>query len=1592
MSRQELGDILRSRTLRLVVETGRGRTVGTGWVVASELVATCAHVLTAADTVTGVIGGRSLTLEVVPEWTWPYDPQAGKLDLAVLRCPGLDVPAVPCLDGMDIGDELWSHAYPDDAGHPGGEAVSLVCEGSSGLPGGLHLMKASRGQVKPGYSGAPVLNWRTGGVCGLIRTTRDRSADLGARLIPVGALLSRLAESPTPGDPRWLAAMDDTQLRVSGWGPGPVLRSYLDAIIQLADQHSYMVEPDDPPPLADIYVRQQVVAADREGSSDADAVQNRRADRRPDRSSSRDDRSTTADDPAAAASRLLRPQAVPADQMLQHRSVLVTGGAGSGKSTLLRYLARVTATQWDTSSAAPRYAPVLASARRVAATHGSLAEALRTVVADDLDVDIPVDFFRRPPTAGTSWLLMVDGFDEILDGERRRSLRDRLSREMAANPHLRLVFASRPLPDAEFNPRGGETPRHELRGSEMPRYEIQPFDAEQLKDFATRWFQHAEVAQPDVEAERFIRQLERSRLHDLCRTPLMAAMACTMHARSPRRDLPTGRAALYHEAVTLLLEGQERRLRTAVELRARLDSCPDGDTTARWLFERRSTLVEHLAARRYAGVTEELLDLAVAWTEQARPATGITAAEWRHLVRSLLIRTGLLIQDGSDLRFAHQTFLEYLAARQRSRELRPDEPDAGAMLDPRAVRTGRLEFVLFVAGEWALQGHDLSPAARLLLNEGRQHVLLVAVMLFEGIPLAPDCIDRMVAGLRCMMDGPDARDAREGLEALARHLPLETVAEIAHTRRDPIALRRAMLEALADAGRAEQALTAAIAITADLYLSLEDRTVIAAEIARQGWPAQARDILRNLASERPATATDRVRIAEALRGAGEPSEAAAMLHAVIADGDVAASRQAAKVLAADDPQTAAACFVRLGRAGDTPAWARLLCARDLADLDRLEDAVITLRSLLSPAGTDAYERLQGAAQLMALGEQRLATDTLTSMAQDVTEEGWVRIDAVRTLVEYGTRLDAAQVLRDIAGNVGHSPSDRIEAVKALAEIGHRDEAIEILRRLADSAPVRAGEDAEDIGDAFLAIHADDSAIAMYRAGATDKASEAWLRVNCAEKLDPLGEHDLAVATLRAVVHDGSADVDYRSYAAQALYAYAREPSVLAAVRLSVTDPDLPFDDRLRACGTLAHLTAEAWPVELILTWALAVGKPPFERLRAAEELRRLGEFVDADIAVRALLAEPDLEPDVRLQAARALSVAQFDTAIDTLTSMLVNDDVGEQAVASLEDMGTGEAAAILAATAQDRTAPMQVRKAAAAAARRLSPRILSSAPLGAADDEDGDHADPVHAARRLLLQGAHEAAVDHLRTSAADPTSTMVVEVAVELARLQGVDDAAELLVQVTTSSSCALSVRLDAAKALVRFGRRDGLLSWLGALVRDDTEPTALRATAAAGVIALGGDAAEPLRQLLDSIEPAELSQVSDEIAGLVGADALLGCYRRALLNRTDIGNAIRWLCRAGCAADVMAVVAGWLTDARALTAGARALAETGHIAAAVRLLRSFDAGTVTDRCEVLAALGELGSRAPEAIARLRALRGHADASAEDRTRIDAVIVGFTR
>jgi hypothetical protein len=179
----QLESLLKQCTVKITVSGHAGW--GTGFFVAPELVLTCAHVV------------REAQGQLIQVWSqnWASCAQAvveqvrpDLYDLALLRVPMHEGTLPPCVyldEEIRSRDPLYLFGYPDQD-FPNGCPVTFDCEGLTGDE--PPLIKFALGQVRPGMSGAPLLNQRTGKVCGLVKFTRDRTIDLGGGAIPASVI------------------------------------------------------------------------------------------------------------------------------------------------------------------------------------------------------------------------------------------------------------------------------------------------------------------------------------------------------------------------------------------------------------------------------------------------------------------------------------------------------------------------------------------------------------------------------------------------------------------------------------------------------------------------------------------------------------------------------------------------------------------------------------------------------------------------------------------------------------------------------------------------------------------------------------------------------------------------------------------------------------------------------------------------------------------------------------------------------------------------------------------------------------------------------------------------------------------------------------------------------------------------------------------------------------------------------------------------------------------------------------------------------------------------------------------------------------
>jgi superfamily II DNA or RNA helicase/tetratricopeptide (TPR) repeat protein len=227
MSELRLDQLLGQCTVRVSGRT-RGRH-GTGFFVAPGLILTCAHVVGDDDVASVKARWQDEPMSAALIKRVPDLPARSTVallpDLALLRVASTEHPCVLLDQSMQLTDRLYSYGYPERLA--GGDSLLVEFEGDSADP---DLLKVTQGQVSPGFSGAPLLNLRTGGVCGMIKSSRHTLLPLGGRAIPTSTILAHFGELAAlqeefhRSNGRWLSSLSHSQWASLRGGAAPESR------------------------------------------------------------------------------------------------------------------------------------------------------------------------------------------------------------------------------------------------------------------------------------------------------------------------------------------------------------------------------------------------------------------------------------------------------------------------------------------------------------------------------------------------------------------------------------------------------------------------------------------------------------------------------------------------------------------------------------------------------------------------------------------------------------------------------------------------------------------------------------------------------------------------------------------------------------------------------------------------------------------------------------------------------------------------------------------------------------------------------------------------------------------------------------------------------------------------------------------------------------------------------------------------------------------------------------------------------------------------------------------------------------------------
>jgi hypothetical protein len=1058
----------------------------------------------------------------------------------------------PCLHGaVEPGDELWALGYPrgdESAAEVAGLRCLAVLDSDHADPHPLQLLFGSPGI---GSTGGPVLNWRTGSVCGLLLVTDD-----GLWLVP-----SAMIRPAAPADGAWLALMDDDQLRASGQRyPGAALRAYLADVRQLGEGHPYRPMVQQGPSLTAFYLPQHLYhESDGANRITVEAL----ADR--------------------------------------HEGAQVLGDPGVGKSSLVRHLASASAIRWLDDHTGT-FVPIPLSARALSASGslpGLLADGVTREIATVMDRPALVDLFEHEPMPGVPWLVLVDGLDEVLSEFDRRMVLDRVLGQRRRE-HYRFMVTSRPLGRGAFD----------RLARDYPTYVVEPFDEDELARFARAWFIDAGHDAVDIMAAEFMAQVTRSGLGRLARVPLVSMMLCIVFTGDGEDGLPRSQYAVYERFFTVLARKLETAgVREEFRRHAMTYGAAAEEAVARLVTELPALLEGIAVSQQGLGVPLDSRPILVQAVERSRVGKppAIPDETWASFVKEALRASGLLVQTRDEFRFLHQTIGEYLAA--KSLAARASTADRRVMLAPRAEWPWpHLEIIIFVVALWTVRDIDLTPQYTKLLK-GRHRETNVGFLVElgrRGIPL-PDRVRARVGDILAARIHSGRTMAREWLEAThwLRDLePARAVDELARLVRDIPGNDRAIdavtqLISLNPRRGTDLARTVSLdsAQSPVKCLALAKKIIaidrgagieVLEKLARsRRMGSFAVDAATRLADANPALglellgrlATSRWSIEVTLTAGrallGREGNGLAELDRVWQTMDITAADRLALVnhIARVDAVAAERRYEDLAEAKSAPAAVRVAAAQALAGLN-FERGMLAFRLLASDDRLESTTRVSAAAYLADKLSQ--GNEVLASLAEDESMPARQRIEAARLLARSDPGLAAGVLAKVLAtdggqwqiddviggltegervklmvcfvGNSAAPTEDRLAVARRLVD---RGQAVEILRGLEEIAFGSAHTKPNRLSAAGLITAADEArGRTVLLELAEDERLPARSRVAAIDQLRDIDETVALDLYLRICSHPG--DIAARIEAGRAVGEIDRRVGVKALTDLART--------------------------------------------------------------------------------------------------------------------------------------------------------------------------------------------------------------------------------------------------------------------------------------------------------------------------------------------------------------------------------------------------------------------------------------------------------
>ncbi|MEU8997709.1 hypothetical protein AB0C95_23280 [Streptomyces caniferus] len=675
--------------------------------------------------------------------------------------------------------------------------------------------------------------------------------------------------------------------------------------------------------------------------------------------------------------------------------LLVEAGPGGGKSTLMARLAgRLSQLLLQRGGSEKSLIPVWTTASYLATSPDGVDLALSRLVYGRA-YDDARQFSKAVKglvPEGSTWLIMVDGLDEVSAVGERAHLTRRLT-TLAEQPRedktrARFVVASRPLRRLEWGvfDRAG-----------FSRWEVAPFDEGQVRQFAARWF-GAEEPGPR-QAQEFVRQADLAGLQELMANPLLAAVAAAVFEAWPDRMLPANQYALYEQYRAYLVSAKS--LQRETYLNCLVPSTlrdPAALDCVRFLRERFDDLLRHLALTAVTETSPDLLHTALSWlTEQLGPRARTSIPGWGEKVAALLTTSGLVLLSEERLRFLHVSFAEHLAAEAQSlclpAHFDPTSREWAGVLEQAVLgKEGRAQTARTALLHFAHR-HPLESARMLTwLQQGTErHQRIAGFLLAEGSPAAPAHVASFLERLPSLPS--DCWRTAGHLTDPTAHEMLRSYASSASY---PKSLRQQALAALAirHPGEAEE-------IKGCFTTHLGEHGLTGArKPSDDGWllplgaggccePSALIDVLEQLTSE-------------------DVRDGAALFSELVCEGSLESADRSAVIYrlceaAPEEGRRTAERLHAIASSTQLDPWLRTDAAEALSEFGEtyLTSATYTLTSIAENQHYTIRSRLAAAECLVGLGDQHVdyAHRLLTHLAQLETTQPFQRMELWEALAQ-----------------------------------------------------------------------------------------------------------------------------------------------------------------------------------------------------------------------------------------------------------------------------------------------------------------------------------------------------------------------------------------------------------------------------------------------------------------------------------------------------------------------------------------------------------------------------------------------------------------